>query len=174
MIEHANGIYEIKNFLTEKEINIFMSSVTNDGFVQSHPGNIVKDLNKDSLDCIPNISNRIMSYFKNANSHTKINKIRRLNPGEFMAAHIDEGYPDSKEKIVFGVVVYINDDFNGGELFYTDLDIKIKPVKASIVIHNAQFKHEVLPVIDGSRYSLTTFIFGNELTIFQKKNNDSF
>jgi predicted 2-oxoglutarate/Fe(II)-dependent dioxygenase YbiX len=65
---------------------------------------------------------------------------------------------------VFGIAIYLNEDFEGGELNYPDLNISIKPKKASILIHDAKLLHQVLPVAYGSRYSITTFVFGTEST----------
>lgn len=163
-IEHAVGIYEIENFLTEDEINGLLLSADPNGFIESHPGNIVQDLTSESLYYIPAISDRVLSCFNNAQSHTQINNIRRLRDGEFMHPHIDGGYPDSKKTIVFGIAIYLNEDFEGGELNYPDLNISIKPKKASILIHDAKLLHQVLPVAYGSRYSITTFVFGTEST----------
>jgi|SanBayMetagenome_1026888.scaffolds.fasta_scaffold50043_2 hypothetical protein len=163
-IAHALGVYEIENFLTEDEVNGLLLSADPNGFIESHPGNIVQDLTSESLAYIPAISDRILSCFNNAQSHTKITNIRRLKDGEFMHPHKDGGYPNSKQTIVFGIALYLNDDFTGGELNYPNLNISIKPKKASMLIHDANLLHQVLPVASGSRYSITTFIFGKDST----------
>jgi hypothetical protein len=161
---HCLGIYEIENFLTEDEVNGLLLSVNSDEFTQSHPGNIVKDLVPESSKFIPEIVNRLMSCFTNAQSNTRISNIRRLKDGEFMYPHKDGGYPDSKQTIVFGVAIYLNDEFTGGEINYPDLNISINPKRLSIVIHDAKLLHQVLPVKSGIRYSITTFVFGDETT----------
>lgn len=164
MIKHADGVYEIDGFLTEDEINILLLSAEDDKFIKSHPGNIVQDLVTESMNSIPLISDRLMSYFNNAHSHTKITNIRRLKCGEHMPAHKDEGIPNSKDIIMFGVAIYLNDDFTGGEINYPDLNLSVKPKRSSIVIHDAKLLHKVLPVKSGVRYSITTFIFGDKTT----------
>jgi Rps23 Pro-64 3,4-dihydroxylase Tpa1-like proline 4-hydroxylase len=169
-IEHAVGIYEIENFLTEDEINGLLLSADPNGFIESHPGNIVQDLNPQSLEYISEISEKVLSCFDNADSHTQITKIRRLRDGEFMHPHKDGGYPDSKKTIVFGIAIYLNEDFQGGELNYPDLNISIKPKRSSMLIHDAKLLHQVLPVQSGSRYSITTFVFGTESTKFKQSN----
>lgn len=160
----AEGVYEVENFLTDDEIYTLLLSATKDGFIESHPGNVVKDLLEESLIVVSTISDRIMSFFENAHSHTKITKIRRLTKGESMMLHKDSGYPQLKTKIVFGVAIYLNNDFDGGYLNYPELNISIKPKMGSMVIHDAKFLHQVLPVLNGSRYSLTTFINGDDST----------
>jgi len=162
--EHSQGIYEIENFLTEDELCALLLSASPDGFIESHSGNVVKDLIPESLACVPNISDRLLSYFENHQSHTQITNIRRLQDNQGMSAHTDGGYPNSKQKIIFGIAIYLNDDFLGGEISYPDLGLSIKPQTCSMVIHNAQLLHEVLPVTFGTRYSLTAFVFGDEST----------
>lgn len=162
--QHGVGVYEIENFLTEDEINGLLLSKNDDGFVKSHPGNIVKTFVAESASFIPAISDRLMSLFDNAHHHSKITNLRRLKEGEFMYSHRDNGYLDSKEIIVFGIAIYLNDDFTGGELSYPDIELSVKPKRSSIVIHDARLLHKVLPVKSGVRYSITTFIFGDKTT----------
>lgn len=64
----------------------------------------------------------------------------------------------------WGCVVYLNDNFNGGELFYNDLDITFKPVAGTLICHAAapaKYKHSVLNA-DGQRYNLIlNFMYGD-------------
>ena len=166
VINYGNEIYEVEDFLTEDEVKCILSSA-NGPFFESHPGNIIKDLSPESLSVVPDIYKKLMSYFENAHSHTPITNIRRLQNNEFMSSHADGGEPGSKQKIIFGLAMYLNDEFSGGELNYPDLDIKIKPKKYSLVVHNAQIQHAVLPVTHGTRYSITAFIFGDNTTKFK-------
>lgn len=50
-------------------------------------------------------------------------------------------------------------EYEGGELVFNDLDIKIKLPKGSAVIFDAKLFHEVLPVTNGKRYVLQAFLF---------------
>jgi Rps23 Pro-64 3,4-dihydroxylase Tpa1-like proline 4-hydroxylase len=88
-----------------------------------------------------------------------------LTNSEFMWPHTDDGNPDDPRKIVFGIAIYLNDDFRGGELIYPDLGLSVTPKAGSMVIHKAHLKHQVFPVL-GERYSITTFVFGDESTKF--------
>ena len=58
------------------------------------------------------------------------------------------------------IVIYLNDDFTGGEFEYKDINkkkIKIRPNKNLSIISNNHLKHRVLPVLSGERYSLVVF-----------------
>lgn len=62
----------------------------------------------------------------------------------------------------FSLIIYLNDDYVGGELEYQNYNIvediqKFKPVKNSAVLISKDVLHRVLPVLSGKRYSLATF-----------------
>ena len=82
MIKHADNVYEIKNFLSTEELNDLLLSVSEDGFVESHPQTIITDLKPESSKHISDISDRLLSYFNNAHSLTKIANIRRFKEPE--------------------------------------------------------------------------------------------
>lgn len=164
MIKHADGVYEIKNFLTNEELNGLLFSVSEDGFNELHPQTIIKDLQPESLKYMPEIYDRLLSYFNNAHSLTEIANIRRFKENEYMSPHTDNGLPDDPRKIIFGIVIYLNDDFVGGQISYPDLGLIIQPEKGSLLIHHAMITHEVLPIVRGKRYCITSFVFGDNET----------
>jgi hypothetical protein len=71
-----------------------------------------------------------------------------------MAEHVDDNDIDSKNFIIMG---YINDNFEGGQLYFPDLDITYRPSAGDIIIYPAKEKHEVLELTSGIRY---TFGYG--------------
>lgn len=161
-----DGIHEVKGFLSEDEVDSLLLFTAQGNFVESHPGNIIQELHEEALKITDKINKRVISYFENAQAYIPITNIRRLQEGESMKSHADRD-PNTKDTIVFGVVIYLNDDFTGGELRYPDLDIEIKPTRATMLVHKSELQHEVLPVLSGTRYSMTTFIFGDSLTTFK-------
>jgi hypothetical protein len=183
-IKHYEGIYEIKNFIDEQEIQLLLSKInvkSNEGWINSSPGNYVFfSYDKEFLECIDGINKKILSCFNNFDDSTGIQNIRRLKDGEFMRPHLDSGMPVKTHKpeeddfliddqgvyIIFGIVLYLNNDFNGGETFYTDLGLKIYPTPGSLIVHRSDILHEVLNVTDGERYSISSFIKGNIKTSF--------
>lgn len=58
------------------------------------------------------------------------------------------------------VVYFINDDFEGGELFFPSLDLLVKPKAGTLICfpsdHN--YIHGVKPVTTGRRYSVVTWM----------------
>lgn len=75
-----------------------------------------------------------------------------------MFVHIDNQVHMEKP-ILWGSVVYPNDDYDGGEIYYPDYDFLYKPKPGSLVLHEGNTKHGVKKVISGNRFcaaSLTT------------------
>jgi hypothetical protein len=78
----------------------------------------------------------------------------------------DDGMPDHDDQMNNpqqrqSVVLYLNDDYNGGELYFRDQKIQVKPKARSVMIFNngADYMHGVRTVLDGpTRYTLATFI----------------
>ena len=66
-----------------------------------------------------------------------------------------------KDNSIASLIVYLNDDYSGGEFEYVDMDsqnkIKIQPKKGSSLLMNDRLAHRVLPVTSGVRYSLVSF-----------------
>lgn len=85
---------------------------------------------------------------------------RRMGHG--LDVHTDEvdkkhpQYNPSDPIITHGFVVYINDDYKGGELFYPQKNITIKPKALSLVVHpgTKEYEHGVHEVKETTRYSL--------------------
>jgi len=66
----------------------------------------------------------------------------------------------------YGVVVYINDNYKGGEIFYSKQNIVYKPKAGDLVIHSSEEKceHGVKVMIEGSRYAWSSNL-GNSIRI---------
>jgi hypothetical protein len=85
-----------------------------------------------------------------------------------MGPHADNVYDmvtkSFVSSVVAGIVFYINDDYEGGEIVYVNKGITHKPKANSFVCHPAfeEYTHGVLKVKNGTRYILSTFIKNNE------------
>ena len=80
-----------------------------------------------------------------------------LNP------HWDNAYgtlPEGTE-MIYGVIFYINDDYTGGEVSYTEKNMTFKPKPNTILVHSGkkEYIHGVKKVTSGERYTLATFAF---------------
>ena len=67
------------------------------------------------------------------------------------------------------VLIYVNDDYEGGELEFTKIGLKIKPLAKTLIAFPSyiEYSHKVHPVITGTRYSLVFWINTDE-TIYPR------
>lgn len=61
-------------------------------------------------------------------------------------------------------VMYLNDEYEGGELYFPYLDVKIKPEYGDIVLFPSTFiyAHASLPIVSGTKYSAVTMFDYND------------
>lgn len=69
-----------------------------------------------------------------------------------LPAHQDQGVSSR----VLSSVMYLNDDYEGGEIEFKNSNIKIKPEAGSIIFFPSNFLyiHEVYPITKGFRYAM--------------------
>ena len=77
----------------------------------------------------------------------------RYEEGNMFHNHIDD-HPQFPR--VVSLSVFLNDDFEGGELEFKEFNIKIKPVAGEIVVFSSGFPymHQVHPTSKGTRYAV--------------------
>lgn len=72
--------------------------------------------------------------------------------GAHMNVHDD--HTDLYGKQVVSILLYLNDDFGGGEIFFPENGLTYKPKKYSAIIFPGSYKHGVTPILGGTRYSV--------------------
>jgi len=88
-------------------------------------------------------------------------RINKYGKGGFMSRHVDNihhshgqqyGYPQ------VSALLYLNDDYDGGEFYVADK--KFLPINGSAIIFpsNFMFPHEAKPVTKGTRWSIVTWL----------------
>jgi len=84
--------------------------------------------------------------------------LQRMQEGVELKAHTDQHTDPS---IRYATIIYLNDNYNGGELFFSDKDLELKPKPGSLVVFPGtdDFNHGVRHVEEGPiRYVLVGFI----------------
>lgn len=77
------------------------------------------------------------------------------DPNEFFAAHYDGRFlrvPEQEESFLT-ILIYLNEDFEGGETSFQDGDIKPQTGMAALMTQG-NYLHEALPVTKGTKYVL--------------------
>lgn len=120
-------------------------------------------VNNELLD---NIANRIFKFISDIGlefvDFYPREEIQFIGPRSDQSVHIDGN--GSGEDVGYGIVVYISDPdtYSGGEIFYPDYDISIKPARGSIAIHAGNVRHGVTEVRGGNRYVIVAFTGGGK------------
>jgi hypothetical protein len=81
----------------------------------------------------------------------------RYSGGENYKFHYD-GNTDSKRSI--SVLIYLNDDYEGGEIEFPNFTIKIKPKAGTLILFpsNYAYGHIAHPVTSGTKYVIATWL----------------
>jgi len=76
--------------------------------------------------------------------------IARFESGKGMHEHFDASRPND-----IATLIYINDDYEGGEIYFPSYDIYIKPKSGDLITFpdNPDFIHGVKAITDGIRYT---------------------
>lgn len=115
------------------------------------------------------IKSRVSSLFSDRLSVYGTATVRELSEGDLTEPHSDQHRPgcgcgycinNFDTFFLYGVVIYLNDNFTGGEIKYTKKDITYRPLAKSLICHPAseEYEHEVLKVKSGIRKFISLFI----------------
>ena len=130
-----------------------------------------KNLNISKYNEYKQFHKRLDDIVKNSDSNLNLSgfaTIQRMQPGVELKSHTDQHTDPS---IKYATILYINDDYNKGELFFKNLNLKIKPKSGEMLFFPGDEKHEhgVEYVADGPiRYVLVGFIKENDYYIKNK------
>jgi len=88
-----------------------------------------------------------------------IDFVNHMNP--LLDMIVDESFTGEKEEILlnpFAFIIYLNDDYEGGEISYPEYNIKYKPKSGDLLVHCVEVPHGVLLVKSGIRYTHSNII----------------
>lgn len=176
-INIGNGIYQQKNFLSEKEIDVILASskkilkwnptVSNNSYITHYTHfcidvSIVYDKLKPIVKhpLILDDSVYLQKYVtgQGMNVHRDDNKV--LDDIELSKKYKDGDNFKIVRKPEWGVVVYLQET-EGGDVYYPNQNITIKPMPGDILIHKAQEEcmHGVTPLLSNERIVAPTYIY---------------
>lgn len=81
----------------------------------------------------------------------------KYEPGNHFMEHHDHSF---SYNCTVSLVAYVNDDYEGGELYFRLQNLNIKPKAGDLVIFPSNFvyPHQAKPVISGTKYSIVTML----------------
>lgn len=164
----SDNIKTIPNFLTEKEIKYLMSDIDKRScftFVSQKDHNDQPLTYMHKYDGLPDIYKIIdktrdqISKLYNIEKEKVVAKQNTLSvvkwvEGSYLDLHVDDlGYVTDNH---LPVNIYLNDDYEGGELKFQTHGISIKPKVGDMIVFpgNMYYPHEVTKIQSGIRYTL--------------------
>ena len=92
-------------------------------------------------------------------------RLHRYTKGQTLGVHCDQErmedptHPHTRR--LLSVTLYLNDDYEGGEIHYPRRDLSLHPTAGSVVMFPSNFAwpHASLPVSEGTKYSVATWVF---------------
>jgi len=167
----AEDVYEIENFLDQSELkdilNIINNTTVEDWLDPNSEGTIWHDKSFFLYDyqdlCNKIVFDKVNYIFPSYFYCEKELKVSRFRKGDQIKNHRDNDTTPKGYYLGYGLVIYYNDDYLGGELDYPELGITIKPKAGSALLHGGEVMHGSLPVLDDKpRYFSTIFMRGND------------
>jgi len=184
-----NDIFPIveEEFLTKDAINFLMDWIeSNDSTFDEHQSNIsywnkkciyYKEIISEDVQYILKQACLAMKKYIEINTPNESKKLYVETPqlvrwrhGDVMTPHADnveqDGVtPNTSPWREFGGVIYLNSDFDGGKIYYPNLNIEVTPRTGMMVIHpaNLKYTHGVSEVTKGKRYTISTFFTFDQL-----------
>jgi len=111
---------------------------------------------------------KLLNYYANKNVYfidhffktkTKLwadMRICRWLPGDAMSLHNDRS-EKLNDLMDFSSLIYLNDNYEGGELFFKDKIIKMKALSCIVFESNEKNMHGVLEIKKGKRYTIPSW-----------------
>jgi predicted 2-oxoglutarate/Fe(II)-dependent dioxygenase YbiX len=88
--------------------------------------------------------------------HEYYNMLKYTGGTEYKA-HFDGG---TETRRAVSAIVYLNNDYTGGEVEFTNFGVKIKPEPGMLLLFpsNYAYTHIAHPVVDGTKYAIVTWM----------------
>lgn len=144
-----------ENFIQESEcdelINLFIYNKSSSEFYNINSTNTLK-VCKIENELIQSIRDRVIKNCKaltNSKIYLDNYEIVEWPEGSYHPPHYD--LPTD----IFSSIIYLNDDFTGGETYFSESKI-VKPLKGScLTFSNSKYRHSVNKINSGTRYTFS-------------------
>lgn len=169
------NIQIIKNFISSEELmkmHIYAESIQNWRQLEDNWNDRVH-----SFELIQQSSIDMASFFKSKTDNVRkiisqtlnvqlsevVPSVVRWRVGDEQAPHADkqdvDGSPNPYPENDIASLIYINDDYGGGEIYFPKQNVKLKPSAGSLVFFpgDINYLHGVTEVTDGIRYTMPNF-----------------
>lgn len=147
------------NLNQKKRKDIF---IKNSRYIEFLDHNVFEEIN-ESINDIFNIKIKYRELWKVGYYNGKENS--------FYNIHTDDAGDTKYRKLSLVLMLSDKNDYEGGELYFPNLNINLKLEKGSLIIFNSELLHGVKEVTSGERYTLISFMFDNNGKQIKEKLN---
>jgi hypothetical protein len=119
-------------------------------------------MHKDIFDAIhPNVQDYGQYWGVGISYYEAFNFVKYEGAGKHFNIHADHG---PAYVTTVSVVAYLNDDYDGGELYFPRFDLTIKPKQGDILVFPSTYiyEHASLPMKSGTKYSVVVMTDYND------------
>jgi len=115
----------------------------------------IKNIHKDTEDILKKCLDDYQARYNFKMEFMEAINFVKYNPGQHFSVHTDQGF---SYNCTLSSILYLNDDYEGGELWFPYLEINFKPKKGDVIFFPSTFiyAHGAKPVISGTKYSAVT------------------
>ncbi len=174
-IELSSDVFTIENFFSENECNNYLEHYENITFEEakiSIDGQQIINKNIRNNDRFlffdKNLANNLWTKiqefipqkvgFYKALELNEMFRVYKYSPGQRFKMHIDGSFKRNlNEESLFSFLIYLNDDFEGGETEFRKL-FTISPKKGTALVFKHRMRHEGKEIVSGIKYVLRTDI----------------
>jgi predicted 2-oxoglutarate/Fe(II)-dependent dioxygenase YbiX len=178
----------IENYISQNVCDLYLKYLMKNNLWETNPkgANLSSDYDKSSWNNriinfytnteemktnLASLRSSIIHEIKKSNDVTQelypnIFQFVKLGVGDYLYPHRDSVYPDDTPHknwffVDYSSVLYLNDDFDGGEIYFPDRNLELKIKKGMLVHYSSLTHHGVRQVKQGHRYTLTGFYTKN-------------
>jgi len=159
-----------ENYLPEFEFEKYLnfSKKTNNWGIRNindvWSGRVIYQNSIENFNYLKNLEFKIKKEFQiNSDIYPDYLGLVKWENGDYQHPHADgeleNGIQHPYHWRNFGCVLYLNDNYDGGEIYFPNQNIEIKPKPNTLVFFpgTMEYLHGVRNIINGVRYTLTSF-----------------
>jgi hypothetical protein len=118
---------------------------------------VISDDTNEGESALHNITDSLNLFFELINSTKRFDighkwpvYVSKYCVGGFASLHSDEGY--TEDNGIYTAIMYLNGDYEGGEVAFTDYNVEVKPTAGDVLIFPSYYMHYSAPVESGDKY----------------------
>jgi predicted 2-oxoglutarate/Fe(II)-dependent dioxygenase YbiX len=184
----ANNIIIVEDFISQEKVEEWMDlvsvvswsrgkfsndAVTNYGQMDKRFMRCAKDQVARAVDLASRTYGARLCVYGSTTESVNLGSINRWDTGDSLKLHADSenescttvlhsyaGHDLPPFLIMYSALIYLNDDYEGGELCFPLHGIEIKPKPGTLIMFpgNCMYLHEVKKVLSGHRYTHNFFL----------------